>query len=89
VIWVENYIQCVAYNNYTEFQYVDFIFSQIFISLFWGLFIDETNLRVRYKVYLYHTQWKYVECIPRKPTYCSVHSNIPLLWESDIMLEFI
>jgi hypothetical protein len=40
-------IQGVAYDNYDDFQHVNFIFSQIFISLFWGLFNDETNLRVR------------------------------------------
>ncbi len=34
--------------NYDDFQHVKFIFSQNFISLFWGLFIDETDLRVRY-----------------------------------------
>ncbi len=34
-------IQGVAYYNYDDFQYVNFI------SLFWGLFNDETNLRVR------------------------------------------
>jgi hypothetical protein len=37
-------IQSVAYD---DFQHVNFIFSQIFISLFWGLFNDETNFRVR------------------------------------------
>ncbi len=41
-------IQSVAYNNYDDFQHVKFIFSQIFISLFWGLFNDEIHLRVRY-----------------------------------------
>ncbi len=41
-------IQGVAYDNYDDFQHVDFIFSQNFISLlFWGLFNDETDLRVR------------------------------------------
>jgi hypothetical protein len=31
------FIQNVAYyDNYDDFQHVDFIFSQIFISLFWG-----------------------------------------------------
>jgi hypothetical protein len=40
-------IQSVAYDNYDDFQHVNFIFSQIFISLSWGLFNDETNLRVR------------------------------------------
>jgi hypothetical protein len=40
-------IQNVAYNNYDDFQHDDFIFSQIFISLFWGLFNDKTDLWVR------------------------------------------
>jgi len=40
-------IQSVAYDNYDDFEHVNFIFSQIFISLFWGLFNDETDLRVR------------------------------------------
>ncbi len=34
----------VAYHNYNDFQHINFIFSQIFISLFWGLFNDETDL---------------------------------------------
>jgi hypothetical protein len=41
-------IQNVAYDNYDDFQHVNFIFSQNFISLFWGLFNDETDLRVRW-----------------------------------------
>jgi hypothetical protein len=41
-------IQNVAYDNYDDFQHVNFVFSQIFISLSWGLFNDETDLRVRY-----------------------------------------
>jgi len=41
-------IQNVAYDNYDDFQCVDFIFSQNFISLVRGLFNDETVLRVRY-----------------------------------------
>ncbi len=40
-------IQGVAYDNHDEFQHVNFTFSQNFISLFWGLFNDETALRVR------------------------------------------
>jgi hypothetical protein len=40
-------IQSVVYDNYNDFQYVILIFSQNFISLFWGLFNDETDLRVR------------------------------------------
>jgi hypothetical protein len=41
-------IQGVAYdNNFDDFQHVKFIFSQNFVSLFWGLFNDETDLRVR------------------------------------------
>jgi hypothetical protein len=38
-------IQNVACDNYDDFQYVNFIFSQTFISLFWGLFNNETDLR--------------------------------------------
>jgi len=40
-------IQKVAYDNYDDFQHSTIILSQIFISLFLGLFNDETNLRVR------------------------------------------
>jgi hypothetical protein len=39
-------IQSVAYDNYDDFQ-DNFIFSQKFISLFWGLFDDEIELRLR------------------------------------------
>jgi hypothetical protein len=40
------FIQNVAYYNDDDFQYVNFIFLRDFISLFWGLFNDETDLRV-------------------------------------------
>jgi hypothetical protein len=43
----DNIIQNADYDNYNDFQCVNFIFSQNFISLFWGLFNDETDLRVR------------------------------------------
>jgi hypothetical protein len=43
-------IQNVAFDNHDDFEHVNFIFSQIFISLFWGLFNDETDLRVRYSI---------------------------------------
>jgi hypothetical protein len=33
--------------NYDDFQHVNFMFSQNFISLFSGLFKDETDIRVR------------------------------------------
>jgi hypothetical protein len=36
--------QSVAYDNYGNFQHVNFPFSQNFISLFGGLFSDETTL---------------------------------------------
>ncbi len=36
-------IQSVAYDNYDDFQHVNFIFSQNFISLFWGV-IQQQNL---------------------------------------------
>jgi hypothetical protein len=39
-------IQNVAYDNYDDFQHNNFIFSQNFISLFRGLFNEETDLRV-------------------------------------------
>jgi hypothetical protein len=40
-------IQSVVYDNYNDFHRVNFIFLQIFISLFWELVNDETDLRVR------------------------------------------
>jgi hypothetical protein len=41
-------IQNVAYyDNYDEFQHINFIFSKKIIALFGGLFNDETDLRVR------------------------------------------
>ncbi len=40
--------QNVTYDNYDDSQHVNFIFSQKSISLFWGLFNDEINLKVRY-----------------------------------------
>jgi hypothetical protein len=40
-------IQNAAYDNYDDFQHDNFILSQNFISLFWGLFNDKTDLRVR------------------------------------------
>jgi len=33
---------------YDDFQHVNFKFSQIFISLFWALFNDKNNLKVRH-----------------------------------------
>jgi hypothetical protein len=39
-------IQSVACDNYDDFQHVNFIFWQNFISLFWELYNDETDLRV-------------------------------------------
>jgi hypothetical protein len=41
-----NYSECIAYDDYDDFQHVNFIFSQKFISLFWGLFNDKTDPRV-------------------------------------------
>jgi hypothetical protein len=39
-------IQGVAYDNYDDFQHMNVLFSQNFISLFLGSFNDETDLRV-------------------------------------------
>ncbi len=41
-------IQRVAYDNSDDFQHINIIFSQNFISPFLGLFNDETDLTVRY-----------------------------------------
>jgi hypothetical protein len=38
-------IQNVAYDNYDDFQHVNFIFSQNFIALFLGLCNDKIDLR--------------------------------------------
>jgi len=40
-------IQSVAYDNCDDFQHVNFLFSQKFISLFWWLFNDASDLSVR------------------------------------------
>ncbi len=44
----DNYDDYVAYVAYDDFQHVNLIFSQKFISLFWGLFNDEIHLRASY-----------------------------------------
>jgi hypothetical protein len=41
-------ILSVAYDDFDDFQHVNFGISQIFISLFWALFNDKTNLKVRH-----------------------------------------
>jgi len=43
-------IQSIAYDNYDDFQHINIIFSQNFISLFFGLINDETDLRVSIRV---------------------------------------
>jgi hypothetical protein len=40
-------IQSVTYDNYDEFEHVNFVLSQNFIPLFWGLSNNKTDLRVR------------------------------------------
>ncbi len=51
VIWIiKEIIQNIAYDNYYDFQHVNFKFSQIFIFLFWRLFNDKTTLKVRYQI---------------------------------------
>jgi hypothetical protein len=42
---ISEIIQSVVYDSYDNFGHVNFIFLQNFISLFWGLFNDETDLR--------------------------------------------
>jgi hypothetical protein len=43
-------IQSVAYDNYDDFQHINIIFSQNFISLFVGLLNNETDHKVRYMI---------------------------------------
>jgi len=50
------FIQSVAYDNYDDFQHANFIFSQNFSSLFWGLFNEKTNLRVR-QLGVFYKKW--------------------------------
>jgi hypothetical protein len=40
-------IQSIAIDNYDNFQHINFIFSQKFISLFCGLFNVETDPMVK------------------------------------------
>jgi len=51
-------VQSIVDDNYDDFQHVNFKFSQNLISIFWGLFNDETDLRVRY-TYLIPVKYKY------------------------------
>jgi hypothetical protein len=51
VIWVMKLFISAAYDKLRWFQHVNFIFSQNFVSLFWGLFNDKTDRRVRYFAY--------------------------------------
>jgi hypothetical protein len=37
-------MQCLDCNNYDDFQHINFILSQKFVSLFWGLFNHKTDL---------------------------------------------
>jgi hypothetical protein len=41
-------IQSATYDNYNDFQHVNFIFfTKFHFTNFWGLFNDETDIRVR------------------------------------------
>jgi hypothetical protein len=40
-------IPSVVYDNYDDFQHINVLFSQNFISLFLGLFNDKTDPRVK------------------------------------------
>jgi hypothetical protein len=44
---ISEIIQSVGYENYDNFHHVNFIFSQKIVSLFWGLFDDEIEIRVK------------------------------------------
>jgi hypothetical protein len=65
-------IQSVAYDdNYDDFRHVNFTFSQSFISLFSGLFNDETDLRVSKGIW-----WEKVESLISFQT----HQNEDHVW---------
>jgi hypothetical protein len=40
-------ILTMSYDNYDDFQHVNFVFTQKFVSLSLGLFNDKTIVRVR------------------------------------------
>jgi hypothetical protein len=51
-------IQSVAYDNYDDFQHVNFLFSLNFITLFWELLIiDEIDLMVKYALGFLMSLW--------------------------------
>jgi hypothetical protein len=50
IVMSSEFMHSVAYDNYYDFQHVNFVFSQYFDSLFWGLFNDKIDLKVRYYV---------------------------------------
>jgi hypothetical protein len=55
-------IQNTVYDTYNDFQHVKFIFSLNFISLFWGLFNNESDLQVRYLSFV-EGMWKFLEIV--------------------------
>jgi hypothetical protein len=66
-------IQSVAYDN---FQYVNFIFSQNFIPLFWGLFNDETDLRVSYCLMSTISVFSAMPCVVRWKVWLTFSNKI-------------
>jgi hypothetical protein len=46
-------MQSVTYDNYDDFQIVNFVFSQKNCSLFWELFNDGPDLLVKLYIYIY------------------------------------
>jgi hypothetical protein len=53
-------IHIVTYDNYDDFQHVNFIFSENFISLFWGLFNDEIDLRIMESLVEFYIAFKII-----------------------------
>jgi len=41
---IQNVIMIISCDHYDDFQHVNFIFAQNFISLFWGLFNDKIDV---------------------------------------------
>jgi hypothetical protein len=72
VIWVMKSFKMWHMIIMMLFNMSNFIFSQIFISLFWGLFNDKTDLRVRYsriKLVWKMLKGAHTSCLPKPDWY--------------------
>jgi len=56
-------IQSVTYVNYDDFQHLNIIISQIFTWLFWKLFNDEADLKLRCPFTSYVWAFAFAPCM--------------------------